>query len=198
MIMCMLLLFVCLFSLAFIFMSEKVEKSKKVDSKAEFLINLEWSPASESDVDIYIEDPLGNICYFNAREFGLIHLERDDRGYFNDKVYLSDGSEYIVRDNKETITLRGILPGEYVVNVCIYLKNEGEDVIPVKVELVKINPFVRTLMVKNIELVDEGFDKTAFRFTLNEQGEVTDINDLQKSFFGRVKTSVDFGPPDED
>ena len=180
--MCLLLLFICLFALTFIFMSKKVEQSKKVDAKAEFVITIEWPKESESDVDSYLEDPAGNVAFFRAREVGLIHLDRDDLGRKNDRIELADGSLYEVKENRETLTIRGIVPGEYALNVHMYLNQEKDKnlKVPITVTMTKINPTMKVVMIKEVELHKSGDETTAFRFTLDKYGEVTDVNFLQK------------------
>lgn len=178
--MCLLLLFICLFALTFVFMSKKVEKNKKVDAKAEFILTMEWADGSDDDVDMYLEDPAGNLSFFRAREVGLMHLDRDDLGSKNDRIRLADGTMYEVKENRETLTIRGIIPGEYTLNGHMYLKKDPGDKTIVKVKMVKVNPTVKVVMIKEIELNKSGDEATAFRFVLNKQGEVTDINFLPK------------------
>jgi len=179
--MCLLLLFICLFALTFVFMSKKVEKNKKVDAKAEFILTMEWPDGSDDDVDIYLQDPVGNLSFFRAREVGLMHLDRDDLGSKNDRIQLADGSTYEVKENRETLTIRGIIPGEYVLNAHMYLKKDKEnEKTIVTVKMVKVNPTVKIVMIKEVELSKSGDEATAFRFVLDKQGEVTDINFLPK------------------
>ena len=49
-----------------------------------------------------------------------MHLDRDDLGDKNDKIYLPDGSMIKVPQNQELLTIRGIVPGEYVLNIHMY------------------------------------------------------------------------------
>lgn len=178
--MCLLLLFICLFALTFIKMSEPTE-DKKVDAKAEFILTMEWPDSSDDDIDFYLQDPLGNIAFFRAREVGLIHLDRDDLGSRNDKIRLADGSYYEVKENREIITIRGIVPGEYTVNGHMYLRKDQGEKTKVKVILTKVNPSVQIVQVEEFELGASKDEHTAFRFTLDKDGEVSKINKLQKT-----------------
>lgn len=203
--MCLLLLFICLFALTFVFMSKKVEKNKKVDAKAEFILTMEWADGSDDDVDMYLEDPAGNLSFFRAREVGLMHLDRDDLGSKNDRIRLADGTMYEVKENRETLTIRGIIPGEYTLNAHMYLRKDPGEKTIIKVKMVKVNPTVKVVMIKEIELDKSGSEVTAFRFVLNKQGDVTDINFLPKALavgqhsrsFGGGPQITD-GPSDED
>lgn len=64
----------------------------KVDPKAELMITVTWPDNNTDDVDTYVADPAGNIVWYNRREAGLMHLDRDDRGIFKD-VLIFDGKE---------------------------------------------------------------------------------------------------------
>ena len=49
-------------------------------------------------------------------------LSRDDLGTFNDTVYDPKGKpNYSLSRNEEMVTIRGIVPGEYIVNVRIFI-----------------------------------------------------------------------------
>ena len=55
----------------------------------EFLITVFWPDNLEDDVDIYVEDPAGNLVWFKSREPGLMHLDRDDLGKRNDEPFVN-------------------------------------------------------------------------------------------------------------
>lgn len=173
--------FICLFMLSFLMMSKKIEeKNNKVESKAEFMITVTWDKNSGNDVDTYIEDPLGNLVFYRAKEKGLMHLDRDDYGLTNDTIMMGDGKTVTVHENREIVSLRGIIPGEYIVNVHMYSERDKAEKTQVTVKLEKINPAFKTIAMKEVELGTTGDEKTAFRFTLDNVGDTTNINDLGK------------------
>jgi len=148
-------------------------------AKGEFVITVTWPKDMDNDVDMYVEDPEGHLVAFMRREEGLMHLDRDDLGKISDVVQTRFGKiEY--DENREIVTLRGIMPGEYVINVHMYMKREESPLTPVTVQLDKINPY-STIMIKRVSLGGSGDEKTAFRFTLNKDGDVVDINELPKA-----------------
>jgi hypothetical protein len=81
-------------------------------------------------------------------------------------------------ENKEIVTLRGYMPGEYIVNVHMYTRNSKELTTDVYVQLDKINPVFKTVVLKKITLGDRGDEKTAFRFVLDKDGKVKEVNQL--------------------
>lgn len=152
--------FICLFMLSFLMMSKKIEeKNNKVESKAEFMITVTWDKNSSNDVDTYIEDPLGNLVFYRAKEKGLMHLDRDDYGITNDTIMMGDGKTVTVHENREIVSLRGIIPGEYIVNVHMYSERDKAEKTQVTVKLEKINPAFKTIAMKEVELRTTGDEK---------------------------------------
>ena len=185
-----LLCFAALFCLAFILINPS-KKNKTVEAKAEFMITIIWPADMDDDVDTYVEDPEGNLVAFNRREQGLMHLDRDDVGFSSDRIQTSFGVvEY--KENREIVSLRGIVPGEYVVNVHMYTKREDKET-PVTILLEKINPF-KLVTARNVVLVQQGDEKTAFRFTLDDEGKVIDTNNLEKSLTSKNPRPTPLGP----
>ena len=173
-----LLCFAALFVLSFVLINPSKQKNN-VKMKAEFMITVTWPSDLDDDVDVYVEDPAGNLVAFMRREEGLMHLDRDDLGRRNDIVNTPFGPiEH--KDNREIVTLRGIISGEYVVNVHMYMKRSKAAEVPVTIQLDKINPY-STITIKEAILKITGNEETAFRFVLDKDGKVTDVNTLKKS-----------------
>jgi len=172
-----LLCFAALFVISFLLITPQ-KKSTSVDVKAEFLIVAEWPESMNDDVDVYVEDPAGNIVFFMRREKGLMHLDRDDLGESNDILH-TPGGTIKYSENREIVTIRGTVTGEYVVNVHLY-KRRTSETIPVTVEITKINPF-STVLLDTVELFAEGDEKTVCRFTLDTEGNVSKLYHLPKS-----------------
>lgn len=170
--------FVALFFIAFVMMNPKEKSKANTESKAEFLITVSWPNDQNDDIDSYMEDPLGHLIFFQRREDGLMHLDRDDLGGKNDRIQTPLGwIEF--KENREIMTVRGVIPGEYVVNVHMYRKS-GPDPVEVTVQLDKINPSMTTAALRKITLYKNGDEKTAFRFTIDKDGKITNINELEK------------------
>ena len=173
-----LLCFAALFALSFVLINPS-KKKNNVRMKAEFMITTTWPRDLDDDVDMYVEDPQGNLVAFMRREEGLMHLDRDDLGHRNDSIDTEWGVIEF-KDNREIVTIRGTVPGEYVVNVHMYMKRSAVVEVPVTIQLDKINPY-STVTIKEVILRISGDEGTAFRFTLNKDGDVIDINQLKKA-----------------
>ncbi len=154
-------------------------KEGKIDSKAEFLITLDWPDAHPDDLDLFVQDPAGNIAWYRHREAGFLTLDRDDRGGANDFVVVN-GKRITSSIREEIVTVRGILAGEYTVNVSHFVATTGQKV-PAKVKVQKLNPTAQVIFDDTVFVDHSGDEQTAVRFTLDNDGRVTDVNRRQKS-----------------
>lgn len=177
------LLFNSLKAITFMFfisfaMINKPADEGKVDPKAEMMITVTWPDNNPDDVDTYVQDPAGNIVWYNQREAGLMNLERDDRGMFKDVILLNN-EEISNPLNQEIIAFRGLQDGEHVVNVVHYIAN-GTAPLPVTVKVEKLNPTVKVVFYQTLELKGTGDEQTAVRFTLKGD-EVVNVTNTPKS-----------------
>jgi hypothetical protein len=154
-------------------------KQGKVDTKAEFIITMGWPDSHPDDIDLYAEDPLGNIVWYHEREAGFMVLDRDDRGGLNNSITVN-GRKVSSPLRQEIVSIRGIVPGEYTVNVNYYLASQPSTV-PVSVKIEKVNPTVEVVFYDTIMLDHMGQEKTAARFRVAENGNVVDVNHRDKS-----------------
>lgn len=173
-----LLGFTFLFLVAIMFMNPEA-KSGIIDPKAEYILTITWEDNSPDDVDVWVEDPEGQIVWFRTPEVGLLHLDRDDRGLINDTITINN-EEVQNPLNQEVVTLRGVVKGEYVVNLHYYASETGKPV-DVHVRLAKVNPKLEIIYYGTVNLEKRGDEKTAVRFTIGRDGNVFGINFLPKS-----------------
>ena len=181
-----LLGFAFMFVVAFSLISDPV-KAGAIDSKAEVLITVRWPDRHPDDVDTLVEDPQGNLAWYHNRDTGLMHLDRDDRGLFADRLVL-DGKEVSNPINQETVTVRALQAGEYVVNLLHYKSNYSAP-LPVTVKVEKLNPEVSLVYYGTRLLSGAGDEQTAVRFHLDAQGNVRDTNELPKDLLSRAVKS---------
>ena len=184
----LLLAFISMFILALLLINPITKKSE-IERKAEYIITLEWEDKSHDDIDIWIEDPVGNILSFRNKVAGLMHLDKDDLGQINDIIYLPDGTRQVIELNREGATFRGWIKGEYVVNVHLYTKRQQEDA-QVIVTMMRINPY-KLLWEEHLPLTTRGQEYTVRRFTLNLQGDITKTSTVEKLFINTSRSSRD-------
>ena len=177
--------FAFMFMIAFLLINP-VEKEAQIEAKAEFMIIMEWDHQSAYDIDLWMMDPVGNIVGFPNMHAGLLHLDKDDLGQSNDTVVLADGTKKIIYLNREVMTIRGIVPGEYIVNNHLYsMKGTGGKApMEVTTRVLKLNPYgeVHTGIVI---LPVHGAEETVIRFTIGPNGFVKSKNKRQRKFAGK-------------
>jgi hypothetical protein len=161
-------------------------KTGAVDLKAEIIITMNWPDNDPDDMDLYVEDPIGNIVWYHSKEAGLLHLDRDDRGNYRDTITVN-GRTIQNPLNQETVTVRGIVPGEYVVNVHEFIAT-STDKVPVSVKVEKLNPTATVVFYGTTEFDHKGQEETFVRFTLDPDGQVSDVNTRPKSLVKAVRT----------
>jgi len=170
--------FVLLFIISFLLINPSIKKAD-IKTKAEFVITVTWNDNSNDDVDTWLQDPAGNLLHFRQKDVGLAHLDRDDLGNLNDTITLPDGRSIEYTHNQELTTIRGFIPGEWVLNVHMY-KKRGSDPTPVEVRIDKLNPKVRTLYYKKIVMNSTWEEVTVTRFVMTNQGDIINWDDLPK------------------
>ncbi len=174
-----LLGFSLLFFISIIFMNP-IASLGNVNFKAEYIITVTWPDDQPDDLDIWVQDPGGNLLSYRNSNVGWLHLDRDDQGNLNDTVMIN-GVETVYPINQEVVTIRGIVSGEYIVNLQYYKSVTGK---PVKatVKIEKVNPSLKVVYVDKLTLQKEDDEKTVLRFRLDASGEVDSINHLPKKF----------------
>ena len=178
------LLFLCLVGFAYLFIIAYLMIMPPVDEqqkkpKAEFLITSTWDSDTDDDVDLWIQNPGGDVMFFREKEIGLMHLDHDDIGRGRDVVVVN-GQQIVQHTNQEIATIRGIIPGEWIVNIHMYAKRYSKPA-NINVRVDKLNPKFITLIDKNYTMTARGEEITVLRFSMTGKGEVTEQDDMFKS-----------------
>ena len=178
--------FVYLFMIAFILINP-VAKKGDVIKKADYIIVIEWPNELNDDIDLWVKDPQGNTVSFVQKNKGLMNLEKDDLGWSNDTKFKANGEPEILQINREVVTLRGTVPGEYQIAAHVYNRRpsrsstaEGK----IRVQVIKINPYV--------EVYTEWYDYNRLaqeialvNIVLDEDGNVDSMNNNPNSIITR-------------
>ena len=178
------LLFNCLLGFVFLFVTSFLQINLNAEQagvvlKAEYIVTLTWDDESHDDVDMWLEDPAGNIVFFKSQEAGLMHLDRDDVGHRKDFISLPSGQLVDVESNFEVLTIRGIIPGEWTLNIHMFAKRDPTPVRAV-VKMEKINPVLETIFVKEFMMSEEWQEITVARFKMGYGGQILNIDDTPK------------------
>jgi len=154
-------------------------KDGKIDSKAEFIITMDWPDNHPDDLDLFVQDPIGNIAWYRHREAGFLTLDRDDRGGANDFI-LVNGRKIPSPIREEIVTVRGVVAGEYTVNVSHFQATTGQPV-AATVKVQKLNPTAQVIFDDKVMVDHTGDEKTAVRFKVDAEGKVIDVFQRPKS-----------------
>jgi len=153
-------------------------KQGKINPKAEYIMTVSWPDWSTDDIDTWVESPRGDLIWFRNPEAGLMHLDRDDRGMLNDFIVVN-GEQMKNPLNQEIVTIRGVIPGEYVLNVHYY-GTEGQKPVSVQVKVEKVNPILEVIYYGEVTLERQGEERTMVRFKIAPDGSVIATNKLAK------------------
>ena len=167
-----LLGFTFLFFITMLFINP-ITKLGNVNMKAEYIITVDWKDSLPDDIDLWVKDPNGEIVSYLKKDAGWLHLDRDDRGVVNDKIII-DGKEVIYPINREVVTLRGIIPGEYTVNLYLY-DHKSNSPVEAKIIIEKVNPSLRLVFVGDVILKNEDTELTITKFRLDSEGNFKSI-----------------------
>ena len=187
--------FAFLFIIAFLLIKPEAKK-QDFERKAEFVVVMEWDKGAHGDIDLYVQDPTGAQCSFRFPVANFMHLDKDDLGASNDSVVNADGSVSTVRINREVITIRGIIEGEYIINAHYYSKRMWVDTRPgevkkklgitgdtvVKIELHKVTPY-SILWAGEKKFTEKGQEETYLRFRLDRDGNLLEPFTFEKKKF---------------
>ena len=195
--------FAFLFIIAFLLIKPEAKK-KDFDRRAEFVVIMEWDHEALGDLDLYVQDPLGAQCSFRMNVANYMHLDKDDLGSSNDTVVNADGTTSTVKINREVISIRGIVAGEYIVNAHYYSEREWvrklgqaksnvqgkrSKEVTVKIELHKVNPYT-VLWAGEKKFFRKGQEETFLRFRLDNDGTVlTPFTFEEKKFISPMGTT---------
>ncbi len=139
------------------------------------IVEIRWPDEIDADVDLWVQAP-GDVPVGYSNKGGLFfNLLRDDLGKRADATGM----------NYEVSYTRGIIPGEYTVNLHLYRNVDRVYPIPVTVVTsVKRNAqeSARQILVSKVDLEREGQEITVYRFRLDQEGrlEAGSVHSLQK------------------
>jgi hypothetical protein len=127
------------------------------------IVEVRWPDEIDADVDLWVQAPGDIPVGYSNKGGAAFNLLRDDLGKRVDATGL----------NYETSYSRGIVPGEYTVNLHLYRNPSRTYPVPVTVVTsVKqsASQAARQLLASKVQLAREGEEMTVYRFRLTEAG----------------------------
>ena len=179
--------FAFLFIIAFLLIKPEAKK-EDFNRRAEFVVVMEWDHDASGDIDLYVEAPTNKQVSFRYHNHNFMHLDKDDLGAMNDTVINADWSTTTIAINREVVTIRGIIKGEYVINGHYYSLRSYDKIKPkkpaitVRVELHKVNPY-SIMWVGEKEFTHRGQEETFLRFRLDKDWNIIPPFTFEKKKF---------------
>ena len=147
------------------------------------IVEVRWPDEIDADVDLWVQAPGDVPVGYSNKGGAVFNLLRDDLGKRADVTGL----------NYETSYSRGILPGEYAVNLHLYRNPSKAYPVPVTVVTsVKqaADEAARQLLASKVLLAREGEELTVYRFGLSTAGALVagSVHSLHKPLRAGSKT----------
>ena len=148
--------------------------SEGVKAPGNVIIEANWPADLDTDVDLWVQGPGDIPVGYSNKGGGLFNLLRDDLGHVLDVSGL----------NYEVAYSRGVIAGEYIVNLHLYRNIAGRVPVPAHV-VASVKPDVEgpahQIVVSDIDLSREGQETTVFRFSLDGDGKLVpgSVHNLQ-------------------
>lgn len=149
--------FVCvlmLFILSFIQIADPVTAKNGIEFKAEYILTIEWDNSPQADIDVWVFGPTGIVNY-QKRESGAVHLDRDAMGPLLNGTLIVNGRTYVQPFQKEVVTWRMIVPGDYTIALHYYSPAASTTPVNVRVSFNRLNPTV-TPVYEGVIVLEHG------------------------------------------
>ena len=140
-------------------------EAKEATPPGNVVIEINWPAEIDADVDLWVEAPGDRPVGYSNKGGRIFNLLRDDLGQFRD----------ITNVNYEVAYSRGVVAGEYTINLHLY-RNKSS-VVPVPVTVVASvkrsnGANLKRLTSSRVELAYTGEEITVIRFALTKTGAI--------------------------
>jgi len=166
----MLLCFVTFFIITLIHVkAEQSDHGKlNIDLDSYIMIVATWPESYTDDVDLYVRGPDGSVVFFRNKDTEYMHIDRDDLGSLGD-TRREDFEEHTYT-NREIVTVRKNMQGEYIVNAHLYAKR-SYDPVPVDIIIYKVRDR-KVIDERVVSFTHRGQEQTIARFVVEKAGEI--------------------------
>lgn len=137
--------------------------SDGIKPKVEAMMSITWPKEALADIDTWVRLPDGSTVNFTNKESGVVFLDRDDLGGTCPKTC------------EEIVSLRGFVPGDYILNLQVYGARNSVPVatgsvlpapVTVHVKIIGMNPVTETLFDADVTLSRVKEERSVVRFTV--------------------------------
>ncbi len=170
--------------------AEAEMEETSISDPGNVIVEVLWPPEIDADLDLWVKAPDHVPVGFPNKGNAVINLLRDDLGHLYDVTDI----------NYEIVYSRGIVPGEWIVNLQAYRIQDiyQPSPIPAKVVVsVKREGDERPVQIieKEVEVTFHRQELTVVRFALTAKGSLIhdSINDIQRSLIKEYADSQQAG-----
>lgn len=165
-----------------IFFLNPISKKYDVETVAPILFILEWDPEKDDDLDIHIKSPSGQIVNFMSRQTTDMNLDLDDRGISSERQSKNE-QEFITKINREVVSIRNPIDGEYVITIHAYRLREGRDETPFKYELIQVTPY--KIIHKGDGVIKNDEEKHIINIIIENKRVINTDNEIKRNITHR-------------
>jgi len=143
---------------------KKQDQNDEQKPPGNVIVEMHWPSEMKFDVDLWVQGPNSTPVGFWNQGNDVFNLLRDDLGVDGDAT----------NENYEVSYSRGIIAGEYVVNIHLYGIKPPDLVVPVDVVVSVRTKYesARQILASTVHLRERNQEETAFKFRLTTEGEL--------------------------
>lgn len=139
--------------------------SEEVRSPGNVIVEVRWPNELNTDVDLWVQAPGDTAVGYSRKGGKIFNLLRDDLGHRSDATKI----------NYEVSYSRGVIDGEYTVNLHLY--SNIAQVYPIPVTVVvsvkkSTSDSAKQILTSQVKLEHPSQELTVFRFTLQKNGRL--------------------------
>lgn len=143
---------------------KKQDQNDEKKPPGNVIVEMHWPSEMKFDVDLWVKGPNSTPVGFWNQGNDVFNLLRDDLGVEGDAT----------NENYEVSYSRGIIAGEYIVNIHLYGVKPPDVVVPVNVVVSVRTKYesARQILATTVNLRERNQEETAFKFRLTSEGEL--------------------------
>ena len=162
--------FAAMFLLSLAMISAKQDKIENIKKDVAYYIRIEWQGDLDTDIDMWLQDPSGDMIGYRDKQRNHMYLERDNLG--NDYNLKEPG-----HINEEVISVLKGQSGWYTLNLHWFDRRMDSRLPEVKWQIIKMKPSMENIASGSTILKFKGQELTAIRFKMNKDGMIEQLND---------------------
>lgn len=170
----------------------KQNENKDVPPPGNMMVQIFWDDKSNMDIDLWVKAPNDSTVGYSSKSGKIFNLLRDDLGHSNDTT----------ERNFEIAVTRGVIQGEYTINLMFYRDARIKKTYPVNVHVIVSYKKADKLPMKII--LEKKYAKlhrvheeiTVFNFILDQHLDLDkeSVNDFYKPLAGARAPTGTGGP----